>query len=87
MLTSGPSRSLVHHRFRCRRGDFCTEDVQKGIPIGKGGNATVYLGMNTQTKELVAIKVSSLISSAHKCLLHLPRRELLASRLAHLEHT
>eukprot|EP00668_Euglena_longa_P033184 GGOE01042715.1.p1 GENE.GGOE01042715.1~~GGOE01042715.1.p1 ORF type:complete len:780 (+),score=184.56 GGOE01042715.1:55-2394(+) len=39
-----------------RRGDFSMTDVKRGIPIGMGGCATVYLGMNAQTGELIAIK-------------------------------
>eukprot|EP00667_Euglena_gracilis_P002896 EG_transcript_2902 len=39
-----------------RRGDFSTTDVKRGIPIGKGGCATVFLGMNSLTGELIAIK-------------------------------
>jgi len=39
-----------------RKGDFCAQSVRSGIPIGKGGNSTVYLAMNTDTSELIAVK-------------------------------
>ena len=56
-LHGGWRPSARDHLILGREGGFQTQAVRRVIPISKGGNATVPLGINTITGQLVVIKV------------------------------